>query len=150
MKNQDILTKTKIINRIMINGQKSTSEKILFKSFKKLQKNTKKQVKKIFKLCLINSMPIFKLQISENKKIRKKKRKPIVKPVFLLNPKTRISLSIKFILDSLKKKSNVNYDLKLSKEILLSAENKGNSKNTVKEINKQVIQNKKYFNKYRW
>jgi small subunit ribosomal protein S7 len=150
MKKQIILTKNKIINRIMIQGKKSTSEQILFKSFKHLQKNTNKQIHKIFKLCLINSIPIFKLQISENKKVRKKKRKAIIKPIFLLKPINRSSLGIKYILNSLKKKSNISYDIKLSKEILLSSKNKSETINNVKEINKQVIQNKKYFSRYRW
>jgi len=67
--------KNKLINHIMVNGNKKTSEKILLKSFKNLQKDSQKQSKKIFQLAIINSTPIFKLHIHKIKKKRKKKNK---------------------------------------------------------------------------
>jgi ribosomal protein S7 len=75
-------TKNKIIANIMNNGSKKTSESILFKSFKKLQKSSKKQSKKVFQLAIINSTPIFKLHKIENKKQRKKKSKSTRDPSF--------------------------------------------------------------------
>ena len=63
--------KSKLLNHVMISGNKKTSEKILLKSFKKLQKDSQKQSKKILQLAIINATPIFKFY----KYTRKKKRK---------------------------------------------------------------------------
>ena len=59
MKNKKIKIKNKITNHLMLNGKKKTSEKILLKSFKELQKYSKKQSKKLIKLALIFSTPNF-------------------------------------------------------------------------------------------
>lgn len=39
--------KNKLINHLMVNGEKKTSEKILIKSLKELQKDSQKQSKKV-------------------------------------------------------------------------------------------------------
>ena len=52
--------KIKFINYLMDNGQKKTSEKILLKSLKELQKSSIKKSIRILKLALIYSIPIFK------------------------------------------------------------------------------------------
>ena len=107
MNKKNKIIKNKIINHIMVDGQKNTSEKILLKSIKNLNKNINKQVKKIFQLGLINSSPIFSIHQSENKKVKKKKRKVRITPFFLTSQKNRTSLSIKFITNSLKKRLKV-------------------------------------------
>ena len=69
------MIKNKIINHLIINGKKETSEKILKESVKKIQKESKKQLKKIMQLAIINSTPIFKVHKISNKKQKKKKKK---------------------------------------------------------------------------
>lgn len=51
--------KTKIVNHFVINGEKKTSEKILLKSFKELQKFSRKQSKMLIKLALVCTTPVF-------------------------------------------------------------------------------------------
>ena len=47
--------KQNIFNRIMVNGNKRTSEKVLFKTLKSIQKNhSKKNFEAIFKTSLVN------------------------------------------------------------------------------------------------
>ena len=56
------MIKNKIISHLIINGKKETSEKIVKESLKKIQRESKKQLKKIMQLAIINSTPVFKLQ----------------------------------------------------------------------------------------
>ena len=72
--------KDKLVNFLMINGNKKTSEKLLIKSFKKLQKDSQKQSSKLVQLALINSTPILKLHVH---KIKKKGKKKLKKFLFL-------------------------------------------------------------------
>lgn len=141
----------KIVSHIMLDGKKKTSEQLVLKSFKQLQMNSTKQTKKIFQLCLLNSTPIFKLHQSSNKKVKKKKRKIRIMPVFISNMSNRISLGIKFIIKNIrKKKPNTYFYNKLTHEILLLSENKGFILDITKENSKKVLLNKRYTKHYRW
>lgn len=141
--------KTKLLNHLTKNGEKKTSEKILFKSFKKLQKDSSKPTKDVLKTALVLSTPVFKVHVIENKKQRKKNRKIKKIPYFIVNNSSRISLAIKFIMKSINNKFKPLYS-KLQNEILLTSQQKGDSINFKKELQKQVLINKKYFNFYKW
>lgn len=148
MKKKEI--KNKFINHIMKNGGKKTSENILFKSLKKLQKNSKKQLKEIIQLSIINSTPIFKLHRIENKKQKKKNRKIREIPAFMSKSASRTSVAIKFILTSIKKKESKKFYKKLNQEIMLTAESKGNAIELKNNLQQQVVLKKHLFNYYRW
>ena len=63
--------KDKMYNRIMLNGNKRTSEKLLFKTIKLTQKiSLKKRGEDIVKTSLINSSPTIYIR-----KIQRKKKK---------------------------------------------------------------------------
>ena len=141
--------KKKLLNHLTKNGEKKTSEKILSKSLKKLQKTSIKPTKEILQTALISSTPIFKIHIIENKKQRKKNRKIKKIPYFITNNIFRISLAIKFIIKALQNKSKPFYN-KFEAELLLISQQKGETLNIKKDLQKQVIINKKYFNFYKW
>jgi ribosomal protein S7 len=147
MKNLEI--KKKLINQIMLNGCKETSEKIILKSFKELQKNSLKKTKELIKLSLLNSTPIFKINKIKNKKNKKKKQKLKEIPSFITNSNSRISLAIKFILQSIKKKKE-NFYTKFNKELILNSQQKGETIQLKNNIQKEVISKKRYLNFYRW
>lgn len=140
--------KKKFINHFMKNGKKTTSEKILLNSLKELQKISSKQSEELIKNAVINSLPVFTIHKIENKKQKKKKRKIKEIPFFIVNSKSRISLAIKLIIESLKKQSSFFKDF--NKEILANNQQKGSSIQLKEELQKKVIYNKRYFRFYRW
>jgi ribosomal protein S7 len=140
--------KKKFINHFMKNGKKTTSEKILLNSLKELQKTSSKQSEELIKNAVVNSLPVFTIHKIENKKQKKKKRKIKEIPFFIVNSKSRISLAIKLIIESLKKQSCFFKDF--NKEILANNQQKGSSIQLKTELQKKVIYNKRYFRFYRW
>jgi ribosomal protein S7 len=142
--------KNKIINHLMLNGDKKTSENILFKATKNLQKNCKKQLKQVVKLSILNSIPTFKLHQIKNKKQKKKNKKIKEIPAFIAKQTARASLSIKFILASMKKKNTKKIYKQLNQEILLTVESKGNAIELKNKLQQQVILKKHFFKYYRW
>ena len=141
--------KNKLLNHIMVNGNKKTSEKILLKSFKKLQKDSQKQSKKIFQLAIINSTPIFRLHTFKMKKKRKKKIKEI--PAFISNKSNRTSLAIKFLLSKTLENKQLNFFFnKFKKEILLTSQQKGSTIESKNNLQKQILLKKRLFSFYRW
>ena len=140
--------KNKLINHIMVDGKKKTSEKILLKSFKKIQKNSNKQSKSLIKLAITHSTPIFRLHKIVNNKKKKKKIKEI--PAFIAKTFARTSLAIKFILTNIKNKNSNNFCTKLKQEILITAQSKGTSIELKNNLQKQVLLKKRFFTYYRW
>ena len=83
--------KNKFLNFLLKNGNKKTCESVLLKCFKNLQKSSNKCYKRIFKLALINSTPVFRIIVLKNKKIRKKNRKSKEVPKLITKNFERIS-----------------------------------------------------------
>ena len=144
MKNKKLFLRNKMYNHFMNDGKKFLCEQFFLKSFKILQKNTKKNHKKLTKLTIINTAPVVQM-----KQIKKKKRKTTKEFPFVLNRKNRITLSIKSVLNSLRRKSSFKTEKKLSDEIILSSQNKSEMLKQKKMQQDQILLKKKYVF-FRW
>lgn len=129
--------KKKIVNHLMLNGEKKTSEKILLQNCKKLQKSSKKQFKKLMQIVFVLSASVFKIHKITNKK--RKKQNNIEVPNFITNKKTRISFSIKFILNILKNKKFKCFHKEFQKEIFLRLSNEELIVETRTKIQQKVV-----------
>lgn len=136
--------KKKIFNQIMSNGNKPTSEKIILKSLKQIQKiHTKKKFDELLKLGLINSSPIVYL------KHIKRKRKQTIEFPFLLQFNSRLFYGIKFILNNCKSKNSNSFYKQLELELINSSKNLSKSVEKKKNLHQQAFLKKKFAN-YRW
>jgi len=143
-----MFTKNKIINHITKKGKKTKSEKILNKSLKELQKNSKKQTKKLIQLSIILSSVMFKIRTIKNKKNRKKKT--IIRPTFIPKQNKKFSFAIKLIINTAKKNSYNCLHNKLKEEFFSTTQLKSNITKTKKELEKQALNKKHLFKYYRW
>jgi ribosomal protein S7 len=143
-----MFTKDKITNHLTQKGKKTKSEKILNKSIKELQKNSKKQTKRLIQLSLILSSIIFKIRTIKNKKNRK--QKAIVKPTFIANQNKRFSFAIKLIVLTAKENSTNCFHNKLKDEFFSTAQFKSRLIKTKKDLEKQALKEKHLFKYYRW
>jgi ribosomal protein S7 len=151
MNKKSIEIKKKIVNHIMFSGKKKTSEKLLLKSVKELNKSSKKQIKKLVQLSIIYTTPIFKLHISTNKKQKKRNRKIRILPSFVPQTQIRTSLALRFILANIKKKkSNTQFYQSLKQAILQTSKQEKSIIEMKNEIQKKALLNKRYFRYYRW
>lgn len=138
------MLKKKIFNQIMSYGNKHTSEKILFKSIKKIQKlNNKKNFKSILNIAIINSSPIVYL-----KSIKRKRKRNIEFP-FLLNLNNRISYGLKFIINYSNKIKSESFYEKLTLELLNSSKQISQSVKKKHFYHQEAFLKKKFSN-YRW
>jgi ribosomal protein S7 len=139
--------KAKIINVLMLSGKKSTGEKILLKSAKKLQKSTNKHFKTLIQMAIINSTSTFKL----NEQIVKKGKRKAVRsvPSFVATDQFRVMLSLKLIKNaSFKGKGSNEFYESLANELLMASSLKGQSINTKTDLQKQILANKRYLAKF--
>lgn len=132
------------LNLLMFNGNKKTSEKLLIKSLKILQKNfNQKNFNDLIKIGLINSAPILFL------KNIKRKRKRTVEFPFLLNSNLRLFYGIKFIIKNCSIKKNQSFYNKLEAELVNSSKNISQSVKKKKDLHQEATVKKKFAN-YRW
>lgn len=138
------MIKNNIFNQTTLNGNKFKSEKLIYKSLKKIQKvNKKKDFKKLIKCSLVNSAPIFYI-----KSIKRKRRKSTEFP-FMLPKNIRIGYSLKFILHYSNKLKNYPFYKRLNTELLSSCTKSSKSFNKTKDLYKETFLKKKFSN-YRW
>ena len=115
--------KNKFVNHLFFNGKKVIAEKILLKSTKYLQKSSTKNSINLFKLSILNLLPILRINQISQKKKRGQKSKRISS--FILNESNRISRAIKYsLIMCSKKKSYKNFEMSLKNEILLNSQSK--------------------------
>jgi ribosomal protein S7 len=141
--------KTKIINVLMISGKKSTGEKILLKSVKKLQKLSTRHFKTLIQMAIVNSTSTFKL----NEQVVKKGKRKTVRsvPSFVASDQYRIMLSLKLMKSAaLKSKGSNEFYESLSNEILMASNLKGQSISIKTDLQKQILANKRYLAKFYW
>ena len=138
------MLKSNIFKKIMLNGNKQTSEKIFLKSLKIIQKiHYNKKFEDIVKFGLINSSPVVYL------KTIKRKRKQTMEFPFLLQDKLRLSYGIKLILKTCKFSKFKKFYEQLNLELTESSKNLGLNKDKKLQLHQQAFAKKKFSN-YRW
>jgi len=146
---KEIKLKKKLGNHITKNGKKQISEKILTKTFKRIQKCQKKFYVGIVKLSLTNATPSFKMVELTDKKRKKKSVKEI--PTFLSNYKYRTSWGMKYLTKvSNLQKNQSTFLKKMKNELLITAKSDSQAITLKNNFQSKVLQEKKYFKFYRW
>lgn len=146
MQQKKINIKNKIINHLTCNGKKETSQKILLKTLKELQKTSLTQSNRLINLSIMHVTPIFKI----HKIIKKRKKKHTLEiPVIINSNKSRLSLAIKFLLSPINNTKKDNFYIQFSKEILSSVYNEESSPQLKNNIQKQALAKKHLFYYYR-
>ena len=140
--------KHKIFNHLMINGNKETCEKTFLKSSKILQKSLLKNYQELIKIGIVNTSPTINVK---QVKLKKGKKKNIKEYPFVLDSENRISIAIKFILETVKKKENKPFYLytNLKQEIIANSQNDSNAIKKKNDLQKNTLLKKRYVF-YRW
>ena len=134
------LTKNIVIRSTIMNGNKETSEIILQKAFKHIQKVNNKSNLNILKSFLMNSQIILDIK-------KKESRNPI--PFFLSNKyNERLRVCLKQIISRIRKKKSPMF-LSLSEEIIDVSEKKGPFIDFKNNLHKETFLKKKSAH-YRW
>ncbi len=135
----------RIINQILVNGKKITSEKIWVKSIKFFDKSFVKDQKKLINRAIINVTFLLKIkELTQKKKKLQSKEFP-----YIVNDKNRVLLALKFFLNKTRNKNEIKTYKKLVTDLLAVANKSGVSTNKRKNLYEYAYLKKKYFY-YRW
>ena len=132
----------KFMNRIMLDGKKSISEKIVYGAFDILSKKIDKEPLKFFHEALDNVKPNLEV------KSRRVGGATYQVPVEVRNDRA-LALAIRWIVDSSRKRSEKSMTQRLAQELVDANENKGVSIKKKEDTHKMAEANRAFAH-YRW
>ena len=128
------LVLAKFMNRIMLDGKKSTSEKIVYGAFDLVSKKTDKTPIDFFHEALNNVKPALEVRYQVPMEVR---------------PKRAQTLAMKWIVDSAVKRNEKTMRERVANEIIDAFNNKGNAVKKREETHKMADANRA-FSHFRW
>ena len=133
---------TKFMNRIMIDGKKSISEKIVYGAFEILSKKTEKSPIDFFHEALNNVKP--SLEVRSRRVGGATYQVPVE-----VKAKRAQALALRWIMDATRKRKNKTMAEKLYAEILDASQNKGSAIKKREDTHKMAESNKAFAH-FRW
>lgn len=135
---------TKFINRLMLDGKKSTAERVVYGAFARLEKEGKNPLE-TFEKALQNIAP--KVEVKARRVGGANYQVPIE-----VRPERRMSLSIRWLLEAAAKRPNKEYktfEEKLAAELAAAAAGEGEAMRKKDIMHKQAEANKAFAH-FRW
>lgn len=136
------ITIAKFINKLMIGGKKSKSEKIFYEAMDIVQKKTGKDAAKVFNTALENVKPV--LEVKPRRVGGATYQVPIE-----VRPKRKDSLAIRWMIAHARSRSGKTMHEKLAAEIMDAANGVGASVKKREDTHKMAEANKAFAH-YRW
>jgi small subunit ribosomal protein S7 len=137
----DVLVQ-RFINRLMVCGKKSVAEKIFYKAMQIVGERTKRNPVEVFHQALKNVMPI--LEVRPRRVGGATYQVPME-----VRPERRISLGIRWLVTSARKRSGRTMIEKLAAEIMDAANNQGAAVKKREDTHRMAEANKAFAH-YRW
>lgn len=133
---------TKFINKMMYDGKKSVSEKIIYATFAKIEEKSGEKGIEIFEKALERVRPL--IEVRSRRVGGATYQVPVeVRPV------RQQSLSIRWILEATRKRNERTMVDRLSSELLDAANDKGSAFKKKEDVHKMAEANKAFAH-YRW
>jgi small subunit ribosomal protein S7 len=133
---------TKFVNSLMRKGKKSTAETILYRSLDLIKKKTEDEPIKVFEKAIDNVRPVIEV------KSRRVGGSTYQVPVEV-RANRRLSLSIRWVINYAKARSEKTMEAKLAGELLDAANNRGAAIKKKEDTHKMAEANKAFAH-YRW
>ncbi|WP_101847044.1 30S ribosomal protein S7 [Halobacillus sp. Marseille-P3879] len=133
---------TRLINQIMVNGQRGKAQKILYKSFELVQERSGNDAMETFDQAMKNVMPV--LEVRARRVGGSNYQVPVE-----VRPERRQALGLRFIVNYARLRGEKTMEERLANEILDAANNTGASVKRREDMHKMAEANKAFAH-YRW
>lgn len=133
---------TKLINNIMLDGKKGTSQKIVYGAFDKVAAKTGKEAVEVFEEAMNNIMPVLEV------KARRIGGATYQVPIEV-RPERRQALALRWLTMFSRKRGEKTMQDKLANEIMDASNNTGASVKRKEDMHKMAEANKAFAH-YRW
>ncbi len=133
---------TRLINKIMLDGKRGTSQTILYNAFKKIEEKTEKPAMDVFATALNNIMPEVEL------KVRRIGAANYQVPIEV-TPERKVTLGLRWLVNYSRLRNEKTMEDRLCNEIIDAANGSGASVKKRDDTHKMAEANKAYAH-YRW
>ncbi|MCA0972661.1 30S ribosomal protein S7 [Halobacillus litoralis] len=133
---------TRLINQIMVDGQRGKAQKILYKAFELVQERSGNDAMEAFDQAMKNVMPV--LEVRARRVGGSNYQVPVE-----VRPERRQALGLRFIVNYARLRGEKTMEERLANEILDAANNTGASVKRREEMHKMAEANKAFAH-YRW
>jgi len=135
-------TLTKFINVIMLDGKKSTAERIVYGALEQVAAKTKEDPIEIFTRALENVRPVVEV------KSRRVGGATYQVPVEV-RPQRRTALAMRWLVEAARKRGEKSMGIRLANELVEAADNRGSAVKKREDTHRMAEANKA-FSHYRW
>lgn len=133
---------TKLVNAIMLDGKKGTSQRIVYGAFDIIQEKTGKDPVEVFGEAMANIMPV--LEVKSRRVGGANYQVPIE-----VRPERRQTLGLRWLVANTRKRGERTMEDRLAKELMDAANNTGSSVKKREDVHKMAEANKAFAH-YRW
>ncbi|MFG6150718.1 30S ribosomal protein S7 [Halobacillus sp. B23F22_1] len=133
---------TRLINQIMVDGQRGKAQKILYKSFELVQERSGNDAMEAFDQAMKNVMPV--LEVRARRVGGSNYQVPVE-----VRPERRQALGLRFIVNYARLRGEKTMEERLANEILDAANNTGAAVKRREDMHKMAEANKAFAH-YRW
>ena len=133
---------TRLINKMMVDGKKGTSQKILYGAFELVQERSGKDPLEVFEAALENVMPV--LEVRARRVGGANYQVPVE-----VRPERRTTLGLRYLVNYSRSRGEKTMEERLANEILDASNNTGASVKRREEMHKMAEANKAFAH-YRW
>ncbi|MBA2176922.1 30S ribosomal protein S7 [Halobacillus locisalis] len=133
---------TRLINQIMVNGQRGKAQKILYKAFELVQERSGNEAMEAFDQAMKNVMPV--LEVRARRVGGSNYQVPVE-----VRPERRQALGLRFIVNYARLRGEKTMEERLANELLDAANNTGAAVKRREEMHKMAEANKAFAH-YRW
>ncbi|WP_170005903.1 30S ribosomal protein S7 [Bacillus fonticola] len=133
---------TRLINKMMVDGKRGTSQKILYKAFDLVQERTGKDPMEVFDQALKNVMPV--LEVRARRVGGANYQVPVE-----VRPDRRTTLGLRWMVNYARLRGEHTMEERLANEILDAANNTGTAVKKREDTHKMAEANKAFAH-YRW
>jgi small subunit ribosomal protein S7 len=133
---------TRLINQIMVNGQRGKAQKILYKAFELVQERSGNEAMEVFDQAMKNVMPV--LEVRARRVGGSNYQVPVE-----VRPERRQALGLRFIVNYARLRGEKTMEERLANEILDAGNNTGAAVKRREEMHKMAEANKAFAH-YRW
>ena len=133
---------SRLINSLMVDGKKGTSQKILYGAFDLVKERSGKDPLEVFETALENVMPV--LEVRARRVGGANYQVPVE-----VRPERRTTLGLRYFVNYSRKRGEKTMEERLANEILDASNNTGASVKRREELHKMADANKAFAH-YRW
>jgi small subunit ribosomal protein S7 len=133
---------TRLINKLMVDGKRGTSQKILYGAFELVQERSGKDPLEVFDAALTNIMPV--LEVKARRVGGSNYQVPIE-----VRPERRSTLGLRYLVNYSRLRGEKTMEERLANEILDASNNTGSSVKKREDMHKMAEANKAFAH-YRW